>query len=141
MTNKDYEELVPKRIFIGGVDAIDDLLNNEKIDVIYDLRAEVNGPLSSEISIHQPIVDDAEHQDQTIQAAVSEVINAYKAGKNVYFHCNTGRGRAGTVAIATLLELGLANSVDEAEQQATAIKPIINVKPQFKEALNRIYGN
>ncbi len=141
MTNKNYEELVPHRIFIGGVDAIDDLLTNEKIDVIYDLRAEVKGPLSSEISIHQPIVDDAEHQDQSIQTAVSEVVNAYKAGKNVYFHCNTGRGRAGTVATAALLELGLANSVDEAEQQATAIRPTINVKPQFKEALKRLYEN
>ena len=141
MTNKKYEELVPNRIFIGGVDAIDDLLTNEKIDVIYDLRAEVKGPLSSEISIHQPIVDDAEHQDQSIQAAVSEVVNAYKAGKNVYFHCNTGRGRAGTVATAALLELGLANSVEEAEQLATAIRPTINVKPQFKEALKRLYNN
>lgn len=141
MTNNIYEELVPNRIFIGGVDAIDNLLANEKIDVIYDLRAEVKGPLSSEISIHQPIVDDAEHQDQSIQAAVSEVVKAYKAGKNVYFHCNTGRGRAGTVATAALLELGLANSVDEAEQQAIAIKPTINVKPQFKEALKRLYEN
>lgn len=141
MTNNKYEELVPNRIFIGGVDAIDNLLTNERIDVIYDLRAEVNGPLSSAFSIHQPIVDDAEYQDQSIQAAVSEVVNSYKAGKNVYFHCNTGRGRAGTVATAALLELGLANSLEEAEQQATAIRPTINVKPQFKEALKRLYEN
>ncbi len=141
MTNNIYEELIPHRIFIGGVDAIDNLLANEKIDVIYDLRAEVNDHLSSPISIHQPIVDDAEHQDESIQAAVAEVINAYNSGKNVYFHCNTGRGRAGTIATATLLELGLANSIDEAEQQAIAIKPTINVKPQFKEALKRIYKN
>lgn len=137
--SKNYEALVPNRIFIGGVDAIDDLLANEKIDVIYDLRAEVKGALPSTISIHQPIVDDTEHQDQSIQVAVSEVVDAYKAGKNVYFHCNTGRGRAGTIATATLLELGLANSVDEAEQQATEIRPSINVKPPFKEALKRIY--
>ncbi|WP_342510412.1 dual specificity protein phosphatase family protein [Sporosarcina sp. FSL K6-1522] len=136
---KNYEALIPNRIFIGGVNAIDDLLSNEKIDVIYDLRAEVKGALPSRISIHQPIVDDTEHQDQSIQAAVSEVVDAYKAGKNVYFHCNTGRGRAGTIATATLLELGLANSVDEAEQQATEIRPSINVKPPFKEALKRIY--
>ncbi len=141
MTNKDYEELVANHIFIGGVDAIDNLLTKEEIDVIFDLRAEVKGPLSSAISIHQPIVDDAEHQDQSIQVAVSEVVNAYKAGKNVYFHCNTGRGRAGTVATAILLELGLANSVEEAEQQATAIRPTINIKPQFKEALKRLYEN
>ena len=139
MTNKKYEELIPNRIFIGGVDAIDDLLANENIDVIYDLRAEVTGALSSDKSVHQPIVDDAEQQDESIQAAVKKVVDAYKEGKNVYFHCNTGRGRAGTIATATLLELGLADSIDEAEQQAKAIQPTINVKPQFKDALKRIY--
>ncbi len=141
MTNKKYEELVPNRIFIGGIDAIEDLLANEQIDVIYDLRAEVKGPLSSDRSVHQPIVDDAEHQDESIQAAVKKVVDAYKDGKNVYFHCNTGRGRAGTIATAALLELGLANSVDEAEQQAKVIRPTINVRPQFKDALKRIYEN
>lgn len=140
MTNKKYEELIPKRIFIGGVDAIDDLLANENIDVIYDLRAEVKGALSSDKSVHQPIVDDAEQQDESIRAAVKKVVDAYKDGKNVYFHCNTGRGRAGTIATATLLELGLADSIDEAEQQAKVIQPSINVKPQFKDALKRIYG-
>ena len=141
MTNKNYEELIPNRIFIGGVDAVDELLTNEDIDVIFDLRAEVHGPLSSERSVHQPIVDEAEQQDESIKAAVSEVINAYKDGKNVYFHCNTGRGRAGTIATAILLELGQADSVEEAEQLAKKIRPNINVKPQFKEALQRIYGS
>ena len=139
MTYQKYEELIPNRIFIGGVDAIDDLLANEEIDIIFDLRAEVIGPLSSDKSVHQPIVDDTEQQDMSIQAAVKEVIDAYNAGKNVYFHCNTGRGRAGTIAAATLLELGLADSVDEAEQKAKEIKPAINVKPQFKDALKRLY--
>ena len=94
MTNKNYQALIPNRIFIGGIDAIDELLSNETIDVIYDLRAEVKGPLSSDISIHQPIVDDAEQQDESIKRAVTEVVDAYRDGKNVYFHCNTGRGRA-----------------------------------------------
>lgn len=139
MDNKKYWELIPNRIFMGGIDAIEDLLATEQIDIIYDLRAEVNGPLPSAISVHQPLVDEAEQQDESISAAVKEVIDAYKEGKNVYFHCNTGRGRAGTVATATLLELGLADSVHEAEQQAKAIRPAINVKPPFKKALERIY--
>jgi len=141
VTNKKYEELIPNRIFIGGIDAIEDLLLNENIDIIYDLRAEVVGPLSSDISVHQPIVDEAEHQDESIKAAVKEVINSYNAGKNVYFHCNTGRGRAGTIATAALLELGLAQSVDQAEIKAQEIRPQISVRPQFKEALKRIYEN
>lgn len=68
-------------------------------------------------------------------------MDAYRTGKNVYFHCNTGRGRAGTIASAALLELGLAQSVDEAEQKAKEIRPQINVRPQFKDALKRIYEN
>lgn len=139
MKEKIYEELISGRIFIGGIDAIDDLLSNEKIDVIYDLRAEVKGPLSSDISIHQPIVDDAAGQDESIKAATKKVIDAYNTGKNVYFHCNTGRGRAGTIAAATLLELGLAYSVDEAEQKAKDIRSQINIRKQFKDALKRIY--
>ena len=141
MTNKEYEELIPNRIFIGGIDAIDELLTNEKIDVIYDLRAEVEDSLSSDISVHQPILDEDEHQDESIKAAVKEVIDSYHAGKNVYFHCNTGRGRAGTIATATLLELGFAQSIDEAEIKAKEIRPKISVRPQFKEALKRIYEN
>ena len=58
MKNKQYKALVTDRIFFGGVDAIDELIENEKIDVIYDLRAKVDGPLSSDISVHQPLLDD-----------------------------------------------------------------------------------
>ncbi|NYF25264.1 dual specificity protein phosphatase family protein [Sporosarcina sp. JAI121] len=137
---KNYGELIPNRIFIGGVDAIDNLLAKEKIDIIYDLRAEVNSALPSEKSIHQPIVDDAEQQDDSILAAVKKVIDAYNQGKNIYFHCNTGRGRAGTIATATLLELSLANSIEEAEEMAKEARSNINIKPQFKDALKRIYG-
>ncbi|MFD1927030.1 dual specificity protein phosphatase family protein [Sporosarcina siberiensis] len=139
LKEKLYQELIPGRIFIGGIDAIDDLLSNENIDVIYDLRAEVNHPLSTEISVHQPILDVGEQQDNSITSTTKTIAEAYRSGKNIYFHCNTGRGRAGTIAAATLLELGLANTVNDAEQKALEIRPQINIKPQFKEALTRIY--
>lgn len=141
LTTKQYKQLIPNRIFIGGIDAIDELLANEKVDVIYDLRANVPGPLATKISVHQPLLDEAEHQDESIKVAAQKVIDAYNEGKNIYFHCNTGNGRGGTLATATLLELGLANSVEEGEQKAQAIRPSINVRPQFKEALKRIYEN
>lgn len=139
MTTKSYQELVPNRIFIGGVNDIEDLLKHEKIDVIYDIRAEVNGPLPSEKSVHQPIVDEADNQDASIKAAVDQVMQSYENGKNVFFHCNTGRGRAGTVAAAVLLELGQAKTVDEAEQLAQEIRPQVSIRKPFKEALTRLY--
>ena len=139
MTNKPYKALVTDRIFFGGVDAIEELMANEKIDVIYDLRADVDGELPSEISIHQPLLDDMESQDDSIREAVNKVMEAYREGKNVYFHCNTGRGRGGTLAAATLLELGKAENVEEAELMTEAIRPETNIKPAFKEALKRLY--
>src|SRR5690606_12788400 len=117
-----------------------ELMANEKIDVIYDLRATVDGPLPSDISVHQPLPDDENEQDNSIREAVKNVVEAYKEGKNVYFHCNTGRGRGGTLAAATLLELGKAENVEEAELMTEAIRPETNIKPAFKEALNRLYG-
>ena len=141
MTNKPYKALVTDRIFFGGVDAIDELMANEKIDVIYDLRAEIDGPLPSDISIHQPLLDNESEQDNSIREAVDKVMKAYKEGKNIYFHCNTGRGRGGTLAAATLIELGKAETVEEAELMAQAIRPETNIKPAFKESLNRLYGN
>lgn len=141
MPRKNYEPLIPGRIFVGGVDAIDDLLENEAIDVIYDLRAEVKGDLPSEKSIHQPIVDEAANQEQSIQKSTKAVMDAYHEGKNIYFHCNTGRGRGGTIATAVLLELEKAKTVEEAEKLVTAIRPTTKIRPEFKEALKNLYQN
>ncbi|TQR18985.1 protein-tyrosine phosphatase family protein [Psychrobacillus vulpis] len=138
---KNYESLIPNRIFVGGVDGVQHLLENEKIDIIFDLRAEKKDHPAEELSVHQPIMDDAPHQDASIKKAVDEVTKAYHEGKNVYFHCGTGRGRAGTIAVATLMELGLADNVDEAENKVKIIRSKINVKPDQKAALERIYSN
>lgn len=139
MPRNNYEPLIPGRIFVGGVDAIEDVISNENIDVIYDLRANLDGDLPSDKSIHQPIVNDEEQQEASIQAAAKAVMDAYHEGKNVYFHCNTGRGRGGTIATAVLMELNKAQSVDEAEEKVKEIRPATNVRPAFKEALKNIY--
>lgn len=139
MAPKTYTELIPNRIFFGSIDSIDELLSHENIDVIYDLRAKVEGPLASHLSIHKPLLDDEPQSDHSIKSAVKDVITAYNEGKNVYFHCNSGNGRGGTIATAALLELELAKTVEEAEQKAKLIHSTVNVRPHFKEALKRIY--
>lgn len=138
---KNYEALIPNRIFVGGVDGVEDLLENEKIDVIFDLRVAQKDHPAENLRVHQPIADEAPYQDKSIKAAVDEVIKAYNNGENVYFHCTSGRGRAGTLAVATLMELGLAETVEEAENKAKLIRPKIDVKTEQKEALKRIYSN
>lgn len=138
MSIKTYQSLVDDRIFIGGVSDVPNAIENEQIDVVYDLRAEVSAS-SSDISKHQPIVDDGDFQDESIRTGVKQIVQDYQDGKKVFFHCNTGRGRAGTMAVATLMELRLANTIDEAEAKVKMVRPEIDVKPQLKEALKRIY--
>ncbi|WP_428909979.1 protein-tyrosine phosphatase family protein [Niallia sp. Krafla_26] len=141
MTTKNYQELVNDRIYIGGADDVEDMMKNEKVDVIFDLRAESPTEESKYNRVHSPIVDDAEHQDESIKSSIHHVVNAYNEGKNIYFHCQGGSNRTGTVAIGSLLALGKASTMEEAEEIAKTVRPKINVKPEMKEALKRIYPN
>jgi thioredoxin reductase (NADPH) len=139
MTEKNYNELIKDRIYFGGADDVKDMMENEKADVVFDLRAEEHENKSGYDRIHSPIVDDAEHQDESIKKSVEHVVNAYNAGQKVYFHCGGGSNRAGTVAVGTLLSLGKAKTIEEAEEMAKAARPKVNVKPQMKDALKRIF--
>lgn len=141
MAVKNYNELISERIYFGGADDVKDMMANEKADVIFDLRAESHENKSGYDRIHSPIVEDAEHQDESIKRSVEHVVTAFNEGKKVYFHCGGGSTRAGTVAVGTLLALGKAKTLEEAEEMAKAARPKINVKPQMKEALHRIFPN
>jgi protein-tyrosine phosphatase len=139
MTTKNYHDLIKDRIYIGGADGVKDMMENEKADIIFDLRAEA--PEVDYDRIHSPIVDDAENQDESIKKSIDHVINAYNEGKKIYFHCAGGSNRTGSVAVGTLLTLGKAKTIDEAEEIAKAARQKINVKPEMKEALHRLFPN
>lgn len=141
MSKKNYHELIKDRIFIGGADDIEDVMTNEKVDIIYDLRAEATNDYSNYNRVHSPIVDDADQQDESIKESIAKVVNAFNEGKKVYFHCQGGSNRTGTVAVGTLLTLGIAETIEEAEDIAKNARPKINVKPQMKDALKRIFPN
>lgn len=136
---KNYHELIKDRIYIGGADDVKEMMRNEKADVIFDLRAEA--PEADYDRIHSPIVDDAENQNESIKQSIEHVVNAYNEGKKVYFHCAGGSNRTGTVAIGSLLSLGKAKTIEEAEAIAKAVRPKINVKPEMKESLHRLFPN
>lgn len=138
MTTKTYHELIKDRIFIGGADDVKDMMENEKADIIVDLRAEAPGETEYN-RMHSPIVDDAEHQDESIKKSIDHVVKAYNDGKKVYFHCAGGSNRTGTVAVGTLFTLGKARSIEEAEEIAKSARPKIKIKPEMKEALKRIF--
>jgi len=56
MATKNYNELVKNRIYFGGADDVKDMMENEKADVIFDLRAESHENKSGYDRIHIPIV-------------------------------------------------------------------------------------
>ena len=136
--NKNYQELVKNRIFFGGAGDAESAIANENVDVVIDLR--ISEPEEVNYSrIHAPIADEEAEIIPSIKHAVSEVMNAYNDGKKVFFHCGSGSGRAGTIATATLLEMGQAKTVEEAEQKAKEIRSKVNVREPMKKALRKIY--
>ncbi|MEJ8767073.1 dual specificity protein phosphatase [Oceanobacillus sp. HCA-5259] len=137
----DYNELVKDRIFIGGADDVQDAMKEKDIDVVIDLRSETNKSNndSKHHTVHQPILDDAENQDESVKKAINSVTKAYNEGKNVFFHCSAGRNRTGTVAIGTLLELNLAKDLEEAEEKTKSIRSKIEIKPEMKESIKNLY--
>jgi protein-tyrosine phosphatase len=138
-----YHALVGDRIFFGGARDVEAMIKNEQIEVIVDLRAETTQ--SAYVSpgvewIQIPLGDDSpEISEQLFKSAIEEVVGAYSAGKKVGFHCGAGSGRAGTVAVGTLIALGLAETVSEAEEMAKSIRPIVNMGSAQKQALLRLY--
>lgn len=138
-----YHEL-HKGIFIGGAKDIEDAVNKEGCNVVIDLRSETSEPSTTAQKveyIHIPIVEDEEGsgQDDALQKAIETVVEANKAGKKVAFHCTAGRNRTGSVAIGTLLSLGLSDSIENAEKKAQDVRPEINVKATLKESLERLF--
>ncbi|MCX2827250.1 dual specificity protein phosphatase family protein [Bacillus pseudomycoides] len=140
MTN--YHELVKGKVYIGGVEAIQEAVQMHGITEVFDLRAGGKEPeeFPTETTRHSyPIVEGAEGQDESVRNAIEAVKEAVEQGKTVYFHCSGGRNRTGTVATGLLLELGHASNVKDAEQQVKAVRSIIAIKPELKQVLINLY--
>lgn len=141
---KNYQSLIENRIFLGGASDVEAMVKNEGIEVIVDLRGEATEcayPDARAEWIKVPLGDNAEGpQDELFQQAIQHVVEAYNSGKKVGFHCVGGKGRTGAVAVGTLLSLGLAKSIDEGEQMAQTIRPVIQVKKPQREALEKLFN-
>lgn len=142
---KNYDVLVKDNIFFGGVADAKDAVKQEGVDLVVDVR--VNGLTKEEQVeagfeyLHRPIADEDDVQvvAESIKAGVMDVVAAFEDGKKVYFHCGGGGGRAGVMATATLIELGLADSVEEAEEKVKQARPKVNIRPKMKLALEELY--
>ncbi|MDG4658235.1 dual specificity protein phosphatase family protein [Ectobacillus antri] len=138
----NYHELITGKVYIGGVDDIQDAVKGHGVTDVFDLRENGTEPegFPKEVTRHAyPIVEDVEGQDESVQKAIKAVKEAVEQGKKVYFHCSGGKNRTGTVATGLLVEMGQASSVEEAEQQAKEVRSVISIKPEMKNVLHRLY--
>lgn len=140
---KKYHALYEDKIFMGGAADVEAMETNEGIDVIVDLRSEATEcafPASKAKWVQIPLGDNStENEHNLFKQAIDEVVSAYREGRKVAFHCGGGKGRTGTVAAGTLIALGAAENLDDAEYKAMQIRSIIDIKPIQMEALEKIY--
>lgn len=140
MTN--YHELVKGKVYIGGVDAIQEAVKKHGITEVFDLRAGGEEPEGFPAGTKRhayPIVEGVEGQDESVRNAIAAVKEVVEQDKKVFFHCSGGRNRTGTVATGLLLELGHASNVEDAEQQVKTVRSIIAIKPELKQVLQNLY--
>jgi protein-tyrosine phosphatase len=140
-----YHALVGDKIFVGGAGDVEAMIEDDHVEVIVDLRGEARGSVHNAGKakfIHVPLGDSPlETEEVLYKKAIDEVVGAYKSGKKVGFHCGGGRGRAGTVAVGTLLALGICRTVNEAERKAISIRPIIQMSYIQKASLLKLFPN
>lgn len=141
---KNYQALVEDKIFFGGASDVKDMVKNENVEVIVDLRGEATEcayPADGVEWLQVPLGDNTEGpQDQLFQQAIDHVVEAFKSGKKVGFHCGGGKGRTGAVAIGTLIALGKSENIEEAENLAKSIRPVINIRQPQREALEKLFN-
>jgi protein-tyrosine phosphatase len=139
---RNYHELIAGAIYMGGAADVEQMIKEAGVQLVVDLREESAGCAYEAYLdfgvewVKVPLGDNAtEPEAELFGQAVTTVSDAYRAGKKVAFHCGGGKGRTGTVAVGVLYTLGLAASIDEANAQATAIRPILKMKPDQRESL------
>lgn len=141
--SKQYHALIPGHIYCGGVNDIQQMVDEDGIEVVVDLRAESTGCAAHQPEVqwvHISLSDHAEEpEEQLFHKAIFAVVDAYQNGKKVAFHCGAGRGRTGTVAAGVLLELKICKSLPEAVELAKSKRPVLNIKPIQYEALTLLY--
>ncbi|MGO4496226.1 dual specificity protein phosphatase family protein [Paenibacillus sp. 2RAB27] len=141
---KNYQALVDDKIFFGGAADVEAMVKNENVEVVVDLRGEATEcayPTDGVEWLQVPLGDNAEDpQDQLFQQAINYVVEAYKSGKKVGFHCGGGKGRTGAVAIGTMLTLGKSDNIEDAEKLVKSIRTVINIKQPQREALEKLFN-
>lgn len=134
-----YDELIKGRVYFGGAGDVQAVVDEQAVHKVIDVRVNGRSEAVDYNYIHVPIADESEETATSIKTGVQHVVDAYRAGETVYFHCGSGGGRAGVMAVATLMELGLAKDLEDAEAKAKEARPAINIRPNMRESLENLY--
>lgn len=135
--SRHYNELVAGRIFIGSADDTEQAVTSEQIDTVFDVRVNRREGDQAYHYIHAPITEEA--TEETIKAGAKQLAEAYAAGEKLYIHCGSGTGRAGVMAAATLLEIGVASDLDDAITKVKEARPAVKVRDNMQTALETLY--
>jgi protein-tyrosine phosphatase len=65
-----------------------------------------------------PISNLATPDDLSLEPVSGEIVKRLREGKNVLIHCDSGIGRAGTVAVAILLNFWSQHSIQNRQRRA-----------------------
>lgn len=139
---KTYQALIDNHIYLGGANDVQAMVDNEQIQLVVDLREEAGAvpAISGLLRKNVPLGDNSDTpQAPLMNEAIQAVVAAYRAGTKVGFHCGGGKGRTGAVAVGVLLELGICKTMAEADAKATAIRPVIKIRPEQRQALEQLY--
>ena len=142
MDRVKYNTLIPSRIFIGGENDAQDMVDIASCDAIIDLREEAECPaFSSQRAewVHIRLKDHITGQEDRIKEAIQKVIDLYKQGRIVGIHCASGVCRAGTIATGVLIELGICRKMKEALEYVEISRSQTCLHPSLKETLQNLY--
>lgn len=133
------KEVVKGRLYVGSAEEASLAAATGKVTTVMDVR--VNGlterPAYS--YIHCPIADESDAIAESIQVGVTELKARYEQGESIYLHCGSGNGRASVMTVAALIELGIAETVEQAEAYLLEKNPAATIRPNMRAALQQNY--
>lgn len=97
--SKQYHALLPGHIYCGGVNDIQQMVDEDGIEVVVDLRAESTGCAAHQPEVqwvHISLSDHAEEpEEQLFHKAIFAVVDAYQKGEKgcISLWCRQGANR------------------------------------------------
>jgi hypothetical protein len=113
-------------------------LRAEGVDAVVDLTAEFAEPkaLTEFHYLNIPILDLTAPTDLQLQAALDFITRTMRTGK-VYLHCKIGYSRTATIAACFLIQVGRAQSPEEAMALLRKVRPSIVIRPEAEATIRR----